>query len=117
MSTPIENFFEQTKDSVDLASAGCPTYTPEMIVTTAYQKMLHMSVFSDGCKEWCRPNAIDKTWTHFNTYFAKYHKDYMGDQATTPTDGFHCTNFDDVQQDASKSLNNLSEALDRIAAP
>ena len=59
-SQPIETFFARIEECREYAAAGNTPYTPQQILSCAYQGVFQAGVFQDGCKEWRRKPTGDK---------------------------------------------------------
>ena len=58
---PVENLFDQVKDSVNYAAAGDTPYTPEQVVDIAFQILFQTGLFLDDYKTWKRKPPNEKT--------------------------------------------------------
>jgi hypothetical protein len=61
VNQPIEIYFKQIEDAMEYAAAGKTPYTPEQIVTIAYQGIFRTGIFPDDCKLWNRQTAAYRT--------------------------------------------------------
>ena len=104
---PIESLFDQIDTAVEYAAAGGAPYTPEQIVTIAFQLVFQTGLFPDDCKLWKRRPVGDKTYAHFKTYFTEAHLELRESQTTTQAGGFQGNNIE--QQDSTRdALANLA---------
>ena len=93
IKTPIttETHFE---DLVSQIETGRNTvvnqnpYSDPQIVSIAYTLIDTIGVHIDGCREWRRKNAVDKTWTQFKTHFSREFKDFRESNRTAVTAGY-----------------------------
>jgi hypothetical protein len=76
VNQPIEVFFKQIEDAMEFAAAGQTPYSPEQILSIAYQGIFRAGIFADDCKLWKRKDAEYKTWEHFKFDFRVAYKEY-----------------------------------------
>ena len=74
INDPFESIIEKIETDVDFVDAGKITYTPEKVVTTAYDPIFAMGYFTDVCCQWRQKPAARKTWAEFIIYFAEEHR-------------------------------------------
>ena len=86
---PIENLFEQIDTAVEFAAAGGAPYTPEQILTIAFQLIFKTGLFPDNCKIWKRRRQPDKTYPEFKLFVIEAHLELRESQTTTLGGGFH----------------------------
>ena len=72
---PIENLFDQVKNSVECAAAGETSYTTKQVVTVTYQLVYQTGLFLDNCKIWKRKTTAEHTWTNFKSHFSSSHQE------------------------------------------
>ena len=73
---PFEGLIKQIKDAVELAEhAGVP-YSQEQIVNTAYNLIERAGVVDLDCRKWRDRPAAQRTWSEFQVFFQKAHKDW-----------------------------------------
>lgn len=80
---PIETLFDQIENGVDFAAAALTPYTPEQVVSTAYQCIFATGLFTEECKVWKRRTSADKTWANFKTAFSLAHRELREARLTT----------------------------------
>ena len=61
VNLPIEIFFDQIEDAIELAAAGNTPFTPGQVVNTAYNVIFSTGIFNDDCKIWKRKPTAAKT--------------------------------------------------------
>ena len=106
-SLPIETFFANIEECQEFAAAGNTPYTPQQILSAAYQGIFRSGVFPEGCKEWRRRPQPDKTWGAFKTHFANEYLDLKECQTLSTASAFQATTF---QQDTVDAIANLATA-------
>ena len=106
---PIETLVDQVDNAVEYAAAGDTPYTPQQVVSIAFQLVYQTGLFLDDCKIWKRKDAADKTWSNFKSFFATAHQDWRESQATTTGANFHSANHV-YQQDTVDAIANLATA-------
>ena len=75
-NSPFQALVKQIKDAADYADhAGVP-YSPEQIVTAAYNNVDNTGVFAMDCREWRNKPKANKTWANFQTFFQQAHNDW-----------------------------------------
>jgi hypothetical protein len=116
---PIEVFYKQIEDGMEFADAGQTPYSPEQILSIAYQGIFRTGIFADDCKIWKRQAAAYKTWAQFKIDFRVAYQEYNEARDIAPrAAGFHAQNQDENQQDATiDAIANLATATaaDRTA--
>ena len=80
---PIESFFNQIDTAVEYGVAEGAPYTPEQIITIAFQLVFKTGLFPDNCKLWKRRPVADKKYAYFKTYFTEAHLGLRESQTTT----------------------------------
>ena len=80
---PIENLFEQIDTAVEFAAAAWAPYTPEHILTIAFQLVFKTGPFPDDCRLWKRRVAATKTYVEFKLFFTGAYLELRESQATT----------------------------------
>jgi hypothetical protein len=68
-------FFKRIDDHVQqYADDDQVAFTAEKILQIVYHAISTSGHYITACKEWCKKDVADKTWTHFKTFFAaEYH--------------------------------------------
>ena len=107
---PIETLFDQIENSIDYAAAGLTPYTPEQVVTNAYQLIFDTGMFHDDCKIWNRHPAAYKTYDQFKTDFSIAHREFRDTRGTTAGATDFQANNASVQQDTFEAIANLATA-------
>ena len=116
--THFETLVAQVEDHVEAVAIQNP-YTPAQILTIAYNLVKDTGYYDDGCKEWKRKDATDKTWTNFKTFFAREFKELREASTKAKNGGFannvEKTNDNDfmmieMAQDHTEALANLATA-------
>ena len=107
-SQPIEVFFTRIEECQEFASAGNTPYTPEQVLNIAYQTAFASGVYADGCKEWRRKNADQKTWAIFKQHFTNEYLDLKELQPSTTASAYQATT--EYQRDTVEALANLATA-------
>jgi hypothetical protein len=107
---PIETLFDQIENGIDFAAAGLTPYTPEQVVTNAYQLVYATGMFLDDCKVWKRRDAAYKTWEHFKTDFAIAHREFRDARTTTAGATDYKANNVTHQQDTIDAIACLATA-------
>ena len=73
---PPEILIQKIQDAVDYAAhANCP-YSPEQVVTTAYNLVNQTGIFDQDLKDWRARATNTKTWADFKTFFTDRHHDW-----------------------------------------
>ena len=75
VSQPIESFFDQVEDAMELAAAGNTPYTPGKIVNIALNLIFKKGKFADNWKLWKRLPEVEKSWSKFKIHFYLAHKE------------------------------------------
>ena len=78
----FESIIEKIETAVDFTDARKVPYTPEQVMTTAYNLIFATGYFTDACCQWNQRRATSNTWVNFKTYFADEHRAW---QDTHPT--------------------------------
>jgi hypothetical protein len=76
VNQPIEVFYKHIEDAMKFAAAGQTPYSPEQILSIAYQGIFRTSIFADDCKIWKRQATAYKTWEQFKLDFRVAYKEY-----------------------------------------
>jgi hypothetical protein len=73
---PPEFLIQHVQDAVDYAAhANCP-YSPEQVVTVAYNLVSQTGCFDHDLKDWRAKPDTAKTWPDFKTFFTERHQDW-----------------------------------------
>lgn len=73
---PPELLIQQVQDGVDYAAhADCP-YSPEQVVTIAYNLVNQTGIFDQDLKDWRARPGHTKTWPDFKVFFIERHQDW-----------------------------------------
>ena len=118
VNQPIEVFFKQIEDAMEFAAAGQTPYSPEQILSIAYQGIFRTGIFADDCKLWKRKDAAYKTWEHFKFDFRVAYKEYNEALDVAPSAaGFHAEDSADTHDNTIDAIANLATATaaDRTA--
>jgi hypothetical protein len=107
---PIETLFDQIEYGIDFAAAGLTPYTPQQVVTNAYQLVYATGMFLDDCKVWKRRDAAYKTWEQFKTDFAIAHREFRDARTTTAGATDYKANSAAYQQDTIDAIACLATA-------
>ena len=107
---PIETLTDQVENAVEYAASGNTPYTPEQVVSVAYQLVFQTGLFVDDCKTWRRKDHGDKIWTNFKVFFATAHQEWRESQVTTTGAGFQTANAVVYQKDTVDAIANLATA-------
>jgi hypothetical protein len=91
-SQPIELFFNQVDNAIELAAAANAAYTGPQIIACAYNTILQTGLFPGTCRDWRRCPAAQKIWPTFKVDFSLAHQEMRELQATTQGAGFHSAN-------------------------
>ena len=73
INDPFESVIEKIETAVYFSDNGKVPYTPEQVVTTAYNQIFATGYFVDACLRWNRNPATSKTWAEFNIYIVEEH--------------------------------------------
>jgi hypothetical protein len=76
VNQPIAVMYQQIEDSIEFAAAGQTPYSPEQVLSIAYQLVFRTGIFTDDCKIWKRQAAAYKTWTQFKVDLAVAYQEY-----------------------------------------
>ena len=72
---PIDVYFQQVEDTIQIAQDGKKPFAQEQIVQTAYHSVNKTGLCSLTLKEWHKKAAADNTWASFKQVFAEeYHE-------------------------------------------
>ena len=105
---PLEVFFTRLEECQEFASAGNSPYTAQQVLNIAYQTLFTSGVYGDGCKDWRRKEAAEKTWANFKAHFANEYLDLKENQPSTTSSAYQATT--EYQQDTVAALANLATA-------
>jgi hypothetical protein len=110
VNQPIEVMYTQIEEAIEFASAGQTPYSPEQVLSIAYQLVFRTGIFADDCKIWKRRDAAYKTWPHFKRDFAVAYQEYSEGLEISPrVAGFHAEVHHD-QQETIAAIANLATA-------
>jgi hypothetical protein len=118
VNQPIEILYKQIEDSIEFAAAGQTPYSPEQVLSIAYQLVFRTGIFVDDCKLWKRQAAAYKTWPQFKIDFAIAYQEYSEAFETTPrAAGFSAQEIPGYHEDTIDAIANLATATaaDRTA--
>jgi hypothetical protein len=109
---PIEASHDQVEDGISLADAAEAACTPALIIAVACNLIFSTGMFLEGCREWRRRPAIDKTWTNFKMEFALVHQEFKEAQVTSNQAGCQSANAacNKMQQETALAPANLATA-------
>ena len=71
INEPFESIIENIETAVDNSGAGKFVYTPEKVVTMAYNLIFATVYFANVCCLWKQNPAASKTWAEFKIYFTE----------------------------------------------
>ena len=118
VNPPIEVFYKQIEDAMEFADAGQTPYSPEQILSIAYQGIFRTGIFADDCTIWKRKSAAYKTWEQFKLDFRVAYKEYNEALDIAPrAAGFHAEDYVDPHESTIDAIANLATATtaDRTA--
>jgi hypothetical protein len=118
VNQPIEVFYKQIEDAMEFAAAGQTPYSPEQIVSIAYQGIFRTGIFADDCKIWKRRAPGYKTWEQFKLDFRVAYKEYNEGLEIAPhAAGFHAEEHVAPHGNTIDAIANLATATaaDRTA--
>jgi hypothetical protein len=118
VNQPIEVFYKQIEDAMEFAAAGQTPYSPEQILSIAYQGIFRTGIFADDCKLWKRKPAVYKTWEQFKIDFRVAYKEYNEARGIAPSAaGFHAEDSASHHDNTIDAIANLATATaaDRTA--
>ena len=113
-SQPIEVLFEQLETAEDFALAGGVPYTPEQMITYAYDLLFQSGAFPDVCQQWQRKQRSTKTWEHLKVIFTRAYVELQ--QATTTPREMGYSNshanalLSDIQANAAHQYEHINSA-------
>ena len=61
VSLPIETFYDQIEDAVELANAGQTPYSVKQVVAIVYLLVFGTVMRVKACRDWKGSNALHKT--------------------------------------------------------
>jgi rubrerythrin len=103
--------YKQIEDAIEFADAGQTPYTPEQVLSIAYQLVYRTGIFADDCKIWKRQAAPYKTWPQFKIDFALAYQEYNESLDIAPSAaGFHAQEIADQNDDTIAAIANLATA-------
>ena len=88
-NTPFKNVIDQIKEAVEFADSANQPFTPEQILTKAYNLVYATGLYKDKCKEWTRKPAVDKNWNSFETFMLTAQAEQRIQQDTAAQARFH----------------------------
>jgi hypothetical protein len=110
VNQPIEAMYQQIEDAIEFAAAGQTPYSPEQVLSIAYQLVFRTGIFTDDCKLWKRQAAAYKTWPQFKLDFALAYQEYSEGLDISPRAvGFHAEVRPD-QHETIEAIANLATA-------
>lgn len=112
---PIEALYSQIEEAIDFADAASTPYTPNQVLTTAYNLVFKTGLYSDTCRDWRRRPSDEKTWANFQTAFAEAAQDLRESHSTSQDQGYHGANAAieehvRFREDTAEALANLASA-------
>ncbi len=94
---------------MEFAAVGQTPYSPEQILSIAYQGIFRTGIFADDCKLWKRKPAAYKTWEQFKIDFRVAYKEYNEARDIAPSAaGFHA-------EDSASHHDNTIDAIANLA--
>ena len=73
---PFGTFISRIELIMETAeAANCPC-TPSQIVSKAFNAINQSNAYPEGCREWKRKSASDKTWANLKSHFSAEAKEY-----------------------------------------
>jgi hypothetical protein len=110
VNQPIEVMYQQIEEAIEFASAGQTPYSPEQVLSIAYQLVFRTGIFTDDCKIWKRHAPAYKTWTQFKLDFAMAYQEYNEGLEISPrASGFHAE-IQHEQHETIEAIANLATA-------
>jgi hypothetical protein len=110
VNQPIEMLYQQIEDAIEFAAAGQTPYSPEQVLSIAYQLVFRTGIFADDCKIWKRQAAEYKTWPQFKLDFAVAYQEYSDGLEISPrAAGFQAEVRND-QHETIEAIANLATA-------
>ena len=106
--TPIETLYKRMKEGKIYAQQGGENISNATLVRWSYEIIEHTGLFEHDLKEWRDKPEASKTWTHFQTFFAKRDDDRRKNTTTTKSAGYSAN---EVQELVQKEMANLLEQL------
>jgi hypothetical protein len=90
---PAESLFKQIQDCANYSEAGGVLTGHPQQINVEYAKIFATGHFMSACRRWNEKHAIEKTWTHFKSYFAAVHQQHKQMQGESDvTAGYHSAN-------------------------
>lgn len=89
---PFGSFISRVETVIETAeAANCP-YTTSQIVSKAFNAINKSNAYPEGCREWKRKAANEKSWANLKQHFSIESKEYRKRQATTAREDFQVAN-------------------------
>jgi hypothetical protein len=76
VNQPIEVLYQKIKDAIEFTAAGQTPYSPEQVLSIAYQLVFRTGIFSDDCKIWKCHAVAYKTWPQLKLNLAVAYQEY-----------------------------------------
>ena len=99
--THFESLVAQVEDHVEAVAVPNP-YIPAQILLIAFNLVKDTGYYADGCKEWKRKVARDKTWPEFKIFFARDFKENCETKTQAKIGGF----ANNVEKKVEKTIDN-----------
>ena len=96
-NTPFKLLIDQIESAQEFAQDGNQPYTPQQILTQAYNLVYKTGMFFDDCKDWINKPAPDKTWPNFKQHFLAA-QEQLRMQQTTKQTGYYGQALDEHLQ-------------------
>jgi hypothetical protein len=110
VNQPIEVMYQQIEDAIEFAAAGQTPYSPEQVLSIAYQLVFRTGIFADDCKIWKRKATAYKTWPQFKLDFAMAYQDYNEGLETSPRASGFQAEIRNKQHETIEAIANLATA-------
>ena len=108
---PFGNYVKSVEDAMRAAeAAGCP-FTPEQVVTKAYNQIHKAGCLSLGCREWKRKPRNERTWANFKLHFSHEVKEHRKEQGDTAKDHYVANSMQQSIIDARSELQVLADNM------
>jgi hypothetical protein len=106
----IEVLYQQIEDAIEFGAAGQTPYSPEQVLSIAYQLVFRTGIFANDCKIWKRHAPAYKTWPQFKLDFAMAYQEYNEGLEISPRASGFQAEIQKEQHETIEAIANLATA-------